>query len=437
MNVIGDKEAVLNLRESTWSDPIFFSTDELNTLRRVRDDWVKVSKHWSQASLSADEIRESFVLDIRPEIDGAWLVKVNDAIGAIDLGTRLLIVTPKIPMAHFTYIAERALIPADRLRIDNARLAEGESFLELIATWTVFAVERVIRDGLIRGYSETEKEMTFVQGKLDLVGTTRNLYRGNMNIKTRVDEFTSDNALNRCLKQALHFIDRNRMLPRELRARASRALRHFGEVGTFRQADMKVVLGRNSLRYAEALDFTKHLLIGTGRSLSQGTSRSHSFLYKTPALIEEGIRRIVQEGLSPTKVINKSKEMLTSPRTNYVSVHPDLTFEQELNNGSMLVGDIKYKIQSKEWRRADLAQAVFFAAAFESSKALILDFFDAGELDGLGDVAIGRIAVSVLGWDISGKSTPSESANKLTTEVARWLESDKLYLINKENRLVN
>jgi 5-methylcytosine-specific restriction enzyme subunit McrC len=437
MKNIGDSPETITIQESTWSAPLSLSDSELVSLRQVREEWVRVSSHWSANSVDADDSRESYVIEFRPESEARWRVKVNDAIGAIDLGTKLLVFTPKIPLAHFTYIAERALVPADRLRLDKAKLASGESFLELIARWTLFAIEKVVRDGLIRGYTELEMRSPFIQGKIDLMRSTRNVYRGDLHFETKVEEFSANNALNRSLKQALKFINQNRILPDELRIGSSRALRHFGEVGEFKARDLNAPISRSSLRYTESLEFSRHLLVGVGRSLSSGSSRSHSFLYKTPALIEEGIRRIVQEGLSPTKVIKRSREMLTSPRTRYVSVNPDLTFEKNQNTGSMLVGDIKYKIQSKVWRRADLAQAVFFAAAFESPKALVLDFIDNDEFEGLGDVAIGEIAVSVLGWDVSEDSKPTDSAQRLISEVSQWLDADKLYLINEQNRLVS
>jgi hypothetical protein len=158
-------------------------------------------------------------------------------------------------------------------------------------------------------------------------------------------------------------------------------------------------------------------------------------LYKTPSLIEEGIRRIVSEGLSPTKVIKTSKQMRTLPSTRFVSVNPDLTFGSGTTFAGLLVGDIKYKIQSKDWKRNDLAQAVFFAAAFESPKALILDFADTAKLQELGDVAIGTIAVSALSWDIAETSTPMESEQKIISQVSDWLATDKLFLLNQDQKL--
>jgi hypothetical protein len=116
-------------------------------------------------------------------------------------------------------------------------------------------------------------------------------------------------------------------------------------------------------------------------------------------------------------------------------VNPDLTFGSGTTFDGLLVGDIKYKIQSKDWKRNDLAQAVFFAAAFESPKALILDFADTAKLQELGDVAIGTIAVSALSWDIAETSTPMESEQKLISQVSEWLATDKLFLLNQDQKL--
>jgi hypothetical protein len=431
----GTNPLAIHLTESTWSSPIQLDEYELQSLRKVRDEWARLSSHWSTVPNDGEKNRETYVLDIRPEANGLWQIRVNDAIGAIDLGTSVVIVSPKIPIAHFAYIAERALVPADRMRSDRAQLGHGEHFLELIASWTLLAIERVVRDGLIRDYSEQAKRVSYFQGKVDIFRSTRNILRGNLNFDSRIDVFSANNPLNRSLKQALNVLLRNQLLHADVRKRAARALKHFGEVGQFSNRDLKVVLSRNSLRYEEALDFTKHLLVGTGRTLESGPSRAHSFLYKTPSLIEEGIRRIVRDGLSPTKVIKTSKQMRTLPSSRFVSVNPDLAFESTSMFDGLIVGDIKYKIQSKDWKRNDLAQAVFFAAAFESPKALILDFADTEKIQELGDVAIGKIAVSALSWDIAESSSPAESEKRIITQVSDWLETDKLLLLNQDQKL--
>ena len=432
MKATGGNPEALDLTESAWSSPICLSEQELSSLRKIRQEWVNVSNHWSSRSAKAETNRESFVIEMRPERDNLWSIKVNDAVGAIDLGTKVLLVHPKIPIAHFAYIAERALVPADKLRFDKAALAEGQNFLELVATWTLFAIEGVLREGLIRGYTEKQLETRYFQGKVDLPDSTLRILRGDITFSTRIDEYAADNALNRVLKHVLRFVKNNSSINYDLRSRSIRALKHFNEVGAFMPADMRAVLTRNSLRYEDALGFAKHLLLGTGRSLSEGSNRSNSFLYKTPGLIEEGIRRIIKEGLAPTKVIKTSRQMATSPKTRFVSVNPDLAFEQSKPSSVTLVGDIKYKLQEKDWRRTDLAQAVFFAAAFESPKALVVDFVSKNDTEELGDVAIGKIAVSSLSWDINAYSSPAESEKKLVAEVSEWLDADKLFLIHEQ-----
>lgn len=435
MKNFGANPLTIHLTESTWSTPVQLDEYELQSLRKVRDEWAKTSSHWSSVPIDGEKNRETYVVDILPEANGLWRIRVNDAIGAIDLGSSVVIVNPKIPIAHFAYIAERALVPADRMRSDKARLGHGEHFLELIASWTLLAIERVVRDGLIHDYSEIEKRIPYFQGKVDVFRSTRNILRGNLNFDSRLDVFSANNSLNRALKQALNVLLRNQLLNSDVRQRAARALKHFGEVGEFSNRDLKVGLSRNSLRYDEALDFTKHLLLGTGRTLESGPSRAHSFLYKTPSLIEEGIRRIVRDGLSPTKVIKTSKQMSTLPNSRFVSVNPDLAFESDSKFDGLIVGDIKYKIQSKDWKRNDLAQAVFFAAAFESPKALILDFADTEKMQELGDVAIGKIAVSALSWDIAETSSPAESEKRIIMQVSDWLATDKLLLLNQDKKL--
>jgi hypothetical protein len=153
-----------------------------------------------------------------------------------------------------------------------------------------------------------------------------------------------------------------------------------------------------------------------GRSLSGGASSSKSFLYKTPLFIERGLRQILNEGLSPIKVSNDGRVLLpTSLRVN-----PDLTIARP-----PFTADVKYKKVKDGWIRQDLAQAVFFAAAYKSPIAAVLSF-------GLSDVflpevPVGSIRVRSVLWrtDIE----PEQAAQRIVDEFLEWVPEDERLIV--------
>jgi hypothetical protein len=164
----------------------------------------------------------------------------------------------------------------------------------------------------------------------------------------------------------------------------------------------------------------------TGIELGIGESRARSFLYKTPLLIEEGIRTIIKAGLAPVEVVKPRRVNLTSSTGKNVSANPDIGISEK----PLLVGDVKYKIQTKDWRRADLAQSVFFAVAYESPKSLIIDF-ENEESKPNGDLQVSQILVSALGWDASSDADPEVSAGKLIEEVRAWLGKSSIKFVSE------
>jgi 5-methylcytosine-specific restriction enzyme subunit McrC len=412
----------IQITESRW-ETVELSEVDREALLAIRDEWqTEKDPRFFKREIAENGIAETTkILDVRTERGGKISVRVYDAIGAIDLPDSVLLVNPKIPIAHFNYIAIRALVPPTKKRSGEFGLATAQHFLELVCTWAVDSVEKILRDGLARGYVTTKDDVVAIRGRLDVQVATRRMSRGNFRLNCEYDEFSTDTALNRVLKHALKFIAGNPALSNLLQARSKRALKYFEGVGPMRHQDLKAKTSRNSQHYADALEFAKNVLEKSGRDLASGQKRSRSFLYKTPLLIEEGIRRIVEEGIAPTEVLKPKAKRLPTSDKRVVEANPDLG----IGDSPFYTGDVKYKIQSQNWRRADLAQAVFFAVAYESPKALIIDFADENSVKN-GTVAVSAIEVSPISWDVSNGISPDEARDKLISEIAFWLKESTL-----------
>jgi 5-methylcytosine-specific restriction endonuclease McrBC regulatory subunit McrC len=243
-----------------------------------------------------------------------------------------------------------------------------------------------------------------------------NISRGNLALDCSFEDYSVDTPLNRVLRHSLEFIATNPAVSALLRKRAKRCAKQFSAVGTLRPQDLRAVPQRNSKHYADAIHFANQVVMKRGIELGVGSAKARSFLYKTPLLIEEGIRRIIESGLAPVNVVKPKRMNLLSSTGKSVSANPDIG----ISKNPLLVGDVKYKVQTKDWRRSDLAQSVFFAVAYESPKSLIIDF-ENEESKPNGDLQVSQILVSALSWDASQLAKPEESAKKLVEEVKAWL----------------
>jgi 5-methylcytosine-specific restriction endonuclease McrBC regulatory subunit McrC len=413
------------ITESKWHD-LHLSDADSDALKTLKDNWRTAKVSWySNGQTEADEEQGSAVIDVRSLRNGVTQVKVFDAIGAIDLPGSVIIVHPKIPIAHFNYIAARAL-SLPRIYTGDFGLQQGSNFLELVCAWAIDSVEAILRDGLVRDYKELRAPIQTIRGRVHVANTFVNISRGNLALDCSFEDYSVDTPLNRILKNSLEFIGTNPAVSALLRKRAKRCAKQFSDVGPLRPQDLRAVPQRNSKHYADAIYFANQVVMKRGIELGVGRSKARSFLYKTPLLIEEGIRTIIRTGLAPVEVVKPKRVNLTSSTGKNVSANPDIGISEK----PLLVGDVKYKIQTKDWRRADLAQSVFFAVAYEAPKSLIIDFENEDSKPN-GDLQVSQILVSALGWDASSDADPEVSAGKLIDEVKAWLGKSSIKFVSE------
>lgn len=341
---------------------------------------------------------------------GQYEVIVSDAIGALALPRLDLIVVPKIKQEHFTYIAARAF---GHLRTDASELAlaSGASFKDAVAGWFVSSVERLVRTSLNVDYQTILDEQRILRGALRAEPTLRRWMTGHVDLVCEFDELTVNTALNRVIKSALENVGHNTTLSPEVTRRARVMLLRFRSVGQLVKSDFFVVPTRGERRYRRALELARSVLASTGRSLRAGPAASNTFLFRTPDLIEEGIRRILADALRPIRVQKRGRVLVPSAER----VMPDLELASP-----PFTGDVKYKITNGKWKRPDLAQAVLFAAAYRSPRALVLGFGQDPDVV-LDRVPVGDIEVVSALWDASGVRTPVEAERHLVRAVRRFL----------------
>jgi len=408
----GQLDSNYELIEST-AKILDLNPEQLEALDILSEELSGSREYWGSAALADGDQRESRIIRVESTRNGKHSVTVLDAVGALAIPGMTLIVKPKIPEDHFNYIATRGLISEGRFSKGVLNLDKGITFQDAVHLWFIQELENVVSFGLSRDYIQHDDRSQFVRGSVNQLTTSLNFARGVLAIDCRFDEFETDHPLNRVLKGALRAVIARGSSNSELQLRASRLDRVMREVSLPTPADLLAPTRNLRPMDANAFYLATEVLKAHGRTLSSGTSKSKSFLYKTPLFIERGLRQILHEGLKPIRVTNEGRVLLpTSLRVN-----PDLTIARP-----PFTADVKYKKVKDGWVRQDLAQAVFFAAAYKSPIAAVLSF---GLSDvSLPEVPVGAIKVSSVLWRTDVE--PEIAAGQIVSEFLKWIPVDEL-----------
>lgn len=387
------------------------SEDEANVVVAAGRRLAGSGEFWGRVA-EGDSPAERTVIRADRLSPGRYRVTVVEAVGIVALPTLQLIVAPKIPPAHFSYLLRRSpAIP--RLDDQQAAAAESPELWDLVATWFVAALERLLRQGLVADYEEHREELPYVRGALQALETANAYYQGRVSFSCLFDEFALDSPMNRVLRAAAATVASAPVLKPELRRRARRALSRFMDVGDLRPGDLYHLPERRSAHYATGLQLARHVLAATGRTIAAGSSPAWTFLIRTPELIEAAIRSILRRALSDLTGVEKSGRQLKPSR---LTLNPNLVF------GSLAVADVKYSMLSSDWNRTHLYQAVAFATGYQVQRAGVFGFTSTGSTPP--ELQVGRVHLRAFTWHANEQVAPEVAETKLVNETRTWIAAD-------------
>lgn len=340
-----------------------------------------------------------------------WTVRVADAVGLISIGDLQIEVKPKIPIDHFLYLLNMsgAFPRLDRQSVGAARAL---SLWDLVARWFLSETEKLLRRGMLKGYQETRGWLKTIRGRVDALDTVRALATGRLEAKCTFEEFETDTPMNRIIKEAARLVSGSSALIWSDRHRAIAIVSSIPNAGRLRPGDLDTFVDRHSRSYASSIALARHIIAGQGRTIESGPDVAWTFLIRTPELIEEGIRAVLKRELAGRRQIVKQGRQIPGSTLTF---SPDLLFD-----GGIATGDVKYKWLGREWKRADLYQAIAFAVAFDTDLAA-LGGFRATPLLEPRRVVIGDIEVREFEWIANSDVPPEEAASILAGSLDEWL----------------
>lgn len=394
------------LRESA-TQLVELEPHQASALRRLGVELASSTVWWGAARHS-DGSDDRSVIRIEPESAGRYRVTILNMIGAIYLEGVHIRVLPKIPLSHFIHIAQG---PLTEPRSGSAAQLQSESSLaELIARWFASEAEILLRRGLRMEYAERTEELNEVRGQLQLLETALMIQQGQPLAQCRFDELAADSPLNRLVKGAAREIARNSLFSEQVRHRARLIWRRMVDVGDETPSDQQLVVDRLSSGYAKVVPLAKMVLRGLGIGLKSGDTSGRTFLLRTPEIVESGIRHVISRALPGTEVA-AGRLMIG---TTGLSLNPDLVFDRGRS-----VGDVKYKIFSGTWNRADLYQSIAFATAYRTDSAVLIGFHQR-QTPTPNQLKIGDVRCRVISWDANEDVSPLSAQQAFENALRSW-----------------
>jgi 5-methylcytosine-specific restriction endonuclease McrBC regulatory subunit McrC len=389
---------VTQLLESAWVDVLDLTTAEAQALEGLGQELS------AAMAVEKTEDAQPSVIECRRGVAGIWQVCVNECVGVVGTGERSWVVAPKIPMPHLAHLMQMGgTLP--RTSGLPAGLSEGRDLWRLLYEWFLGRTEQVVRQDLAKGYVPQTSKMAFVRGSVDVLTVARGMLRGQTNVVCTYEDYRTDIPVNRILKSSLGLGLRSGLLNDVTARRTRRLLARFEQVSEASGDDLRVRIDRHTQKYAIAVQLGCHILRGSHREMNIGGRRAWCFLWRTPDAVEEGIRACVREALAGMATVVKT------PRN-----HGPLTFNADLVIGADAVGDVKYSLDTKAWRRADVNQLLAFAVAYQRRRTLLVNFADATAQPKQTSVA--TVDITRLTWDTS--RSVEGAAAQLAEDVRGW-----------------
>jgi 5-methylcytosine-specific restriction endonuclease McrBC regulatory subunit McrC len=182
--------------------------------------------------------------------------------------------------------------------------------------------------------------------------------------------------------------------------------------------------------YKAALSLAKQVILGNGVDLISGNTSGNAFLIRTPEIVENGIRSMLNAHFNSPVYLEKRRLSLKIAPTE-MSLTPDLLFrigDYHQRNAvhserriTLSTGDVKYKVNRGEWDRSDLYQAIAFASAFQARSGIILTF-GKPVMNSKAVLRIGEMSFSQFTWNFELNAKPEDAKLALVSDLDSYFD---------------
>jgi 5-methylcytosine-specific restriction enzyme subunit McrC len=260
---------------------------------------------------------------------------------------------------------------------DSSQTLARSRLLDLIVMRFLDEVERLLHEGLAKGYRTEEANGPRFRGRLLVAENLReNLVRADR-FYVRFTEYDRDTLPNRILGAALEVLD-ELPLGASLAARVVRARALFPPLTPLRVTSElfeRLRPARSTARYHGALLFARMILEQQVPELRAGATPVFALLFDMNVLWERYIavlfRRACPAGLEVST--QESRRFWKTPEVPAKTVRPDVVVRRPGRPGAVLVADTKWKVlDGPTPADSDLQQMFVYNELFASPRAVLL-----------------------------------------------------------------
>ncbi|EHR60604.1 McrC family protein [Saccharomonospora cyanea] len=343
---------------------------------------VELTEHGPALPVPLDDaagraLAHSGVVDAAPDADvpGTWRLRAKNLVGAVAVrfgGGQVITVriAPKLPIARLLFLAGYG---QGRWHTENVRVDEDEHLLPAFARLFTRQAERALRQGLLKGYRETEDTALVVRGRIRHAEQVRRHHGRLVPLELAHDEYTTDIAENRLLRTACEALLRLPGIPVDVRGRLLRLRVRLGEVTLVRHGDRLPAWrpSRLNVRYHDALRLADLVLRGASIEHRPGEVTVHGFLFDLAKVFEDFVTLALRDALAGTDdfgghCVRQATHHLDERET--IRMVPDLVAYTD-GGTPVAVADAKYKAEKPAgFPDADLYQMLAYCTALNLSE---------------------------------------------------------------------
>ncbi|WP_200827265.1 McrC family protein [Thermomonospora echinospora] len=300
---------------------------------------------------------------------GHWQIRAKGKVGVATVtapagGAVTVWIRPKVPIARLLFLLGYALNPRG-WRDEDVALDTDDELLPVMARLFERQAERVLRQGLLRGYRIAEETSTLVRGRIREADQLRRHHGRLVPVEIVHDEYTSDITENRLLLTATERLLRlSHGVPADVRGGLLRLRTRLAGIAPIKRGHEPLVwrLNRLNARYQHALRLAEIVLDGCSVEQRPGGVTVSGFLFDMYKVFEDFVTIALREALPGDGHCELQSNQHLDERRE-IRMIPDLV-HHAVDGTPLAVADAKYKVERpKGYPDADLYQMLAYCTA--------------------------------------------------------------------------
>jgi len=280
--------------------------------------------------LSVDERRaleRHFDATVTTESVDTFRILPGSVVGSINVGSRVFVVTPKIPIDRVLFMTAYAADP-HRWQDDWSSITTTPTLTDGIASLFVSACQRTLTRGLLRSYRTVDASATAVKGRVRWPRQARQV--SPLPIAVRYQVHDDDILENQLLRAAAAALRRQRIGDQRTSfglTRLWQQLRDLSPITATPELVDRITWTRQNAHYQPLLRLVRTILAGAMLDVGSGTTPVPGFTLRLYDVFEQFVRVALREAFRATTTElpdNPRDHKLYLDEAHRVALEPDL-----------------------------------------------------------------------------------------------------------------